>query len=170
MKDAITEILNDKKEIDILKKRANNKREAYKKRAVSYFSAKEAKDYQYLAPQGCIVFKFPPEEAIKVVEGELGSYLELDPKMNLPKNIEIINGVAIDIFNCKHKMNAAGLREQERYALVYMTHEQHADFRQVQAQGFKEGGWNDKPGIDASFEAENEMTKRFTENPKEKKK
>lgn len=170
---SIKEILKDKKDIDILNKRINNKREAHLKRAASYLSSKEVKDFNFLAPPGCHVWQAPLKQAEELVGKQLAAYLELDPKMNL-QNVEIDpdTGHGIYTFNCKHKVAPNGAPEQEQYALIYMTDEEHRWLRDAQAKGFKEGYSSQsgyKEGIDASLEAENEALRKFTEEPKNKK-
>lgn len=165
------QILKDKKDIDTLKKRINNKREAHQNRASSYLSTKVVKDFQFLAPQGCIVLQAPLAQAEELVMNQLASYLELDPKMNLA-NVQIDAGKAIYTFNCKHKISPSGAPEQERYALITMTVEEHDWFRGAQAKGFKEGYHTDsgyKEGTDAAMRQEHEVLKSFTEEPKPKK-
>lgn len=167
--DSISAILKDKKDIDILKNRINNKREAHLQRAASYLSAKEARDFSFLAPQGCHVWQAPLKQAQELIEKELAAYLKLDSKMNLPEGIKIVDGIAIYTFNCKRKTDNSGRLEQEEYALIYMTDEEHRWLREAQARGFKdgyafEGGY--KPGMDASMQAEADALKAFTEEPK----
>lgn len=169
--DSIGELLKDKKDIDILKKRINNKRETHYKKSASYFSTKVVKDFTFLAPQGCIVLQAPLKDADELVKNGLASYLELDPKMNL-ENVTIdSSGRGIYTFNCKYKVTPSGAPEQEYYALIYMTEEEHNWMRQAQAKGFKHGystGSGYKEGIDASMEAENQAIKGFTEDVKKK--
>lgn len=170
--ESIGEILKDKKDIDNAKKRINNKREAFQKKTSSYFSSKEVKDFSFLAPQGCVSLMSPLYQAEELVEQDIAAYLKLDPNKKY-ENIRIEDsGRAVYVFNCKHKTSQSGQKEQEEYALIYMTNEEYNWLRSDQARGFKEGYNSDlgyKEGTDAAFAAESESIKSFTEEPKKKK-
>jgi len=152
--DNIGKAIEEKKQLDMAKKKMNNRRKAFSEKIVSYMDSRRSGEFEFLAPQGCIILNSPPEEAEQLVELGLFQYLPVDPKLKIP-NIETDGNIAIYSFKCKRKKDESGRLEVEKFALVYCTLEDYQFFQRERAN------YLNKLSIDRGRKEEDEAIERF---------
>lgn len=130
----LEEVLQQRKELDTAKKKAQNRKKAFSEKIVSYLDSRKTGNFDFLAPPGCVVQLESPDKAEVLVSEGLYHYLEVDKKNKLP-NVEIDSaGRAIYTYKCNKKRGDSGALATEQYVILYCPREDYEYFHDMKAE------------------------------------